>query len=232
MVNILSLCSGIGGLDLALKLALGDSARTVAYVEREAYCCEVLVARMDEGHLDMAPIWSDIETFDGEAFRGKVDLVVAGFPCQAFSSAARGRNDRGRDLWPDISRIVGECTPEFVFLENVSIEAFRGAYDDLRAMGYVVPPLYEADAAELGAPHSRRRFFLLAYTDSESKLERAINGEVASVCAPQGAWDGWPDIPRMDDGLPYRMDRDRALGNAVVPIQAAFAFKELMKELP
>lgn len=78
--NVLSLCSGVGGLDLGLHLAV-PAARTVCYIEREAYCCEILVERMEEGGLAEAPVWSNLRTFDGKPWRGVVDCVTAGYPC-------------------------------------------------------------------------------------------------------------------------------------------------------
>jgi len=82
--QVLSLCAGIGGIDLGLKLAL-PGARTVCYVENEATACEKLVARIEDGALDDAPIWSDLKTFDCKPWRGRVHCVTGGYPCQPFS---------------------------------------------------------------------------------------------------------------------------------------------------
>ena len=84
-ISAISLFSGVGMLDEGLRAGLdhlGIAYRTVCHVEREAHAAAVLVARMEEGSLDAAPIWSDVCTFDAAAWRGKVDCVVAGFPCQ------------------------------------------------------------------------------------------------------------------------------------------------------
>ena len=88
--NVLSLCSGIGGLDLGVSGAI-PNARTVCYVEREISCCKILAARMRDGCLDDAPIWTDIDTFDGRPWRGVVDCIVAGIPCQGNSLAGNRR---------------------------------------------------------------------------------------------------------------------------------------------
>jgi DNA (cytosine-5)-methyltransferase 1 len=194
------------------------------------YCAETLAARMEERYLDDAPIWDDIKTFDGSAWRGVVDIISSGFPCQPYSAAARGRN-RQDSIWAHVSTAIQACEPAIVFLENVNISAFLQPFADLQAMGFAVLPLYEADPAEMGAPHSRRRFFLLAYADSKSELVCAVNEEMASVQKAPRPWDGWPEFPRMDDGLPNRVDRSRALGNAVVPIVAAKAFVALMESI-
>ena len=100
MLNELSLFSGYGGLSLGLRLA-GIQTRTVAYVEWDKYLQEVIKARIRDGALDDAPIWADISTFNGRQFRGVVDIITGGFPCQPHSVAGlqRGANDE-RNLWP------------------------------------------------------------------------------------------------------------------------------------
>jgi len=119
--RILSLCAGVGGLELGLKLAI-PGARTVCYVERDSYAAATLVARMADQALDPAIVWDDIATFDGRPWRGRVDLVTAGFPCQPASLAGRRRGTADdRWLWPDIVRIIGEVRPQYVFLENVPV---------------------------------------------------------------------------------------------------------------
>jgi DNA (cytosine-5)-methyltransferase 1 len=164
----ISLCSGIGGLDLGLKLAL-PSARAVCYVEGEAFCIENLVRKMEAGVLDKAPVWSDVKTFDGRPWRNKVAGIVGGYPCQPFSIAGRkeGKEDP-RDLWPDISRIIQEIQPQWCFFENVENHlriGFREVRDDLQGLGFRVKAgIFSAE--EVGATHRRRRLFILAYTGS------------------------------------------------------------------
>ena len=118
-VNVLSLFSGIGGLDLAVKLAI-PGARTVLYVEGEAAAVAVLAAHMEAGRLDAAPVWSDVTTLDARDLRGAVDCIIAGAPCQPYSVAGQRRGDEDeRYLWPSIFRVIDECQPALVFLENV-----------------------------------------------------------------------------------------------------------------
>lgn len=161
---ILSLCSGVGLADLAARLVWPE-ARSVGYVERESYAASLLVARMEETALDPAPVWDDLATFDGGQYRGRVDLVTSGLPCQPYSSAGhRAGNEDERALWPHFVRVVGECEPAAVFLENVP--AFLGyaepVWTELRSLGFEWSPPVLATASEFGAPHERTRVFLFA----------------------------------------------------------------------
>lgn len=162
----LALCAGVGGLELGLQLALGRRYRTVGYVEREAFAASVLVARMADQALEPAPVWDDLETFDGTSWRGRVDLISAGFPCQPFSAAGRGRGiEDDRWLWPHVARVISEASPGFVFCENVPPLVRRGLHrvlDDLAALGFDVQWTRLA-AAAVGATHRRDRLWILAY---------------------------------------------------------------------
>lgn len=163
----ISLCSGIGGLDLGIAAAL-PGYRTVCYVEREAFCAAVLAARMADGRLPDAPIWSDVATFNGKPWRGVVDIISAGYPCQPFSCAGRRQGEADpRHIWPDIARIIDEVQPSYAFLENVPGHVSLGLRDvcaDLRTLGYdVVAGIFSA--YECGAPHLRKRLFVLAHAD-------------------------------------------------------------------
>lgn len=174
-ISVLSLCTGGGGLELGLELALGD-VRSVAYVEREGFACEVLVSAIDEGLLPAAPIFTDIKRFDGRGFRGKVDFITGGYPCQPFSVAGQRRGeDDPRHLWPDIARIVGEVQPHACFFENVSGHLLLGAervIGELERMDYeVAVGLFTA--AEVGASHKRERLFILGMADSEGGRQGA-----------------------------------------------------------
>ena len=167
-IRVLSLCSGIGGIELGLKLT-GLLFSTVCYCEREAYNCAILIARMQEKALDEAPIWTDLRTFDGKPWRDSVDCITGGFPCQPFSIAGKKLADKDpRHLWPDIRRIIGEVRPKMCFFENVSNLlrlGFEEIADDLRSLGYQVKAgVFSAE--EVGATHKRERLFILAYADS------------------------------------------------------------------
>lgn len=171
-LHTIALCAGGGGLELGLSLVA--DTKVICFVEREAYAAATLVARMEDEALDPAPVWDDLTTFDGKPWRGKVDLITAGFPCQPFSCAGKGQGTRDdRWIWDDIARIIGEVRPSTVFLENVrgllfpkQIEAFRRILRSLADLGY------DAEwgcvrASGVGAPHRRERVFILGVANND-----------------------------------------------------------------
>jgi len=168
-IRILSLCSGYGGLELGLRRVLGARMRTVAYVEVEAFAVANLVSKMETGKLDAVPVWTDIKTFDGRPFCGRVHGIIGGYPCQPFSVAGKRQGTADpRHLWPFIAGIIKAVRPIWCFFENVpghlSI-GFTEVYRGLRDMDYSVEAgLFTA--AECGAPHRRQRLFILAYSQS------------------------------------------------------------------
>lgn len=182
--RLLSLCDGYGGTELALRSVARIS--TVARVERDAYAASVLVARMEEARLDLAPVWDDVSTFDGGAWRGRVDIVAAGFPCQPFSTAGAGGGvDDDRWLWPAISRVIRDVVPGWILLENVGGVVRNGLPEilhDLARLGFDAEwGLYSA--ADVGAPHLRKRFWLVAHANddprSEWRLEQSGRADAA-----------------------------------------------------
>ena len=172
----LSLCAGGGGLDLGLMLAEPDF-HTRAFVEWEGYPRAVLIAAQRAGYFAPAPIWDDLRSFDARVFRGAFDIVLAGYPCQPFSAAGkRGGADDPRHLWPEVARVIAECSPEWVFLENVSGHVTLGLETVLRelwGLGYT-PAAGLFSAAEVGAPHQRLRIFILAHTDEPASRYRQL----------------------------------------------------------
>ncbi|NUL35092.1 DNA cytosine methyltransferase [Kosakonia sacchari] len=222
-MNELALFAGAGGGILAGNL-LGW--RTVCAVERDAYAAQVLAQRQNDGILRPFPIWSDVCSFDGKPWRGIVDVVSGGFPCQAFSRASRGRIT-ARDMWPEMLRIIWEIEPNFVFAENVSKIAIKQAAEDLIKIGYSVSAI-NLSAKDLGADHIRERFWLLAYTNYQGELLSSIHAKVEQ-CEEfyHGVWSTYPNEPGMDDGMAYRVDRFKAIGNGQVPRVAAAAFSML-----
>lgn len=225
-MNELSLFTGAGGGLLASSL-LGHNI--VCAVERDEYCIEVLMQRQNERTLPAFPIWDDICTFDGRPWRGTVDLVSGGFPCQAFSSAARGRNIAEKNLWGEMLRVIREVEPRVVFAENVSEKAISQAQEDLLELGYNSKYL-KLSAKDVGADHERDRFWLLAYTDYYGQLCSTFNAETSVVQELRNSvWETFPGELRVSDGVAFRMDRLKAFGNGQVPLVAASAWCELHK---
>ena len=120
-LDILSICTGGGGLDLGIELAV-QGARSVCMVEREGFAVAQLVSAMEAGLMAPAPIWSDARTFNGRAWRGAVDGLIGGIPCQPHSLAGRkkGQHD-ARDLWSSARRIIVQSGAWFVLIENVGV---------------------------------------------------------------------------------------------------------------
>lgn len=227
-MNELALFAGCGGGLLGSHL-LGHNI--VCAVERDEYCIEVLIQRQNERNLGCFPIWDDICTFDGTAWKGTVDLVSGGFPCQAFSSAARGRNIAEKDLWQQMRRVVREVQPKLVFAENVSEKAILHAQSDLLQDGYNSKYI-KLSAKDLGADHERDRFWLLAYSDYYCQLRSTLNAEAQELPKLRnGVWEMHSDELRVLDGVAHRMDRLKAVGNGQVPIVAAVAFLQLINSI-
>ena len=222
-MNELALFAGAGGGILAGHIA---GWRTVCAVEYSAFCARRLMQRQNEGNLPPFPIWDDVRTFDGRDWRGVVDVVSGGFPCQAYSRAARGRNNAD-DLWPEMRRIVADVAHRYVFAENVTAEAIDAAGDDLESMGYETRAI-TLGADDRGGDHIRKRSWLLAYADDYGELLRGIDAEVGLRQGVQHrVWASDPGGARMADGLAYRMERNRATGNGQVPIVALGALLAL-----
>ena len=163
----LALCAGAGGLELGIGLAL-PAYRTVAYVERAPAAVAVLKARMRDRCLHRAPVFDDLRVFDGRPWRGRVDLLSAGYPCQPFSFNGRRRGFADeRNLWPHVARVIDQARPAAVLLENVAGHLSLGfplVARQLRRLGFsFVAGVFSA--GEVGAAHERRRLFVLAYAD-------------------------------------------------------------------
>jgi DNA (cytosine-5)-methyltransferase 1 len=219
----LHLFAGAGGGVLGGML-LGHTC--VCAVEIEPYCRKVLLQRQRDGILPKFPIWDDVRTFDGKPWQGKVDCVCGGFPCQPFSSASRGRIT-AINLWPEMSRIIGEVKPRFVFAENVERKPIEFAAEDLRTMGYT-PRAIPITASDLGADHIRPRYWLFAHANHEGELQRKFNAEMAIMQElPCCIWKSFTDYTRMDDGVANRMDRFKSIGNGQVPSVVRLAWNTL-----
>ena len=254
-MNELALFAGAGGGILGGHL-LGW--RTVCAVERDAYAAQILAQRQTDGLLPAFPIWSDVCSFDGRPWKGLVDVVSGGFPCQDISAAGNGLGIAGSrsGLWRQMARIISEVRPRYIELENSPLLVGRGlavVLGDLTEMGYdacwgVV------GAADFGAPHQRDRIWIVA----EDARHFKANQEMANTCGQHvegiltcranpkigsrplerssgsrrdgiGWWSSEPEMGRVADGVAHRMDRVKALGNGQVPIVAATAFDFLCR---
>ena len=174
----LALFAGAGGGILGGKL-LGW--RTVCAVEWDAYAASVLVARQNDKTLEPFPIWDNVQTFDGRPWRGRVDVISGGFPCQDISAAGKGAGIDGErsGMWSHMARIVGEVLPRFVYVENSPMLVGRGlarVISDLTALGYDCRwGVLGAD--DVGAPHERKRLWLVAKSQCErDKQQQGFDG--------------------------------------------------------
>ena len=166
--SVLSFCSGYGGLERGLDLA-GFKHRVIAYVEIEAYAIANLANKMERRKLLPAPIWSNLKTLPVEPFRDRVDLLTSGYPCQPFSAAGeRKGTEDPRHLWPHIRRHIKAIRPVRCFFENVEGHislGLREVISDLESLGYKTTwGIFSA--REVGAPHQRKRVYILADSNS------------------------------------------------------------------
>jgi DNA (cytosine-5)-methyltransferase 1 len=229
-LRVLSLFAGIGGFDLGLERTGGF--KTVAFCEIEPFCRRVLAK-----HWPGVPCYEDVRTLGGERLAADgiaVDVIVGGFPCQDISYAGPGEGLDGErsGLWFEYARIIGELGPRVVIVENVAALLDRGMGD---VLGTLSDLGFDAEwdtvtACGVGHPHMRRRVFLVAYShrfDGRERLrhslarafrqiqtidglESARVGTRARLEDPSGLYGG-------ANGLPDGMDRNHAIGNAVVP---------------
>jgi len=210
-LNELALFAGAGGGILGGKL-LGW--RTVCAVEWDGYARDVLVARQNDGCLEAFPIWDDVQTFDGKPWRGIVDVVSGGFPCQDISAAGKGAGIEGErsGMWKHMARIIGEVRPQYAFVENSPMLVGRGlsiVLADLAEMGYDAK-WGVVGAHHVSAPHRRDRIWVLgrnANCNYVGEVGGICQGEASATCGireamanaargesgQQTKWEGWED---------------------------------------
>jgi DNA (cytosine-5)-methyltransferase 1 len=230
----LALFAGAGGGILG---GLLHGWRTVAAVEIEDYPRRVLLQRQADGILPRFPIWDDVQTFDGKPWRGKVDVISGGFPCQDISCAGTGSGLAGSrsGLWSEMSRIIGEVQPTHVFVENSPILAVRGLGDvlgDLAHMGFNAR-WGVLGAHACGGPIERERVWIAGTNQKHGKtwlgdqqpkttVLKRVRGECPSF---------WLQAPSerfgMEHGMDSYVDQVSAIGNGQVPAVAALAWQIL-----
>ena len=208
----LALFAGAGGGILGSKL-LGW--RTVCAVEVERYARNVLLARQNDGMLDPFPVWDDVRTFDGRPWRGLVDVVSGGFPCQDISCAGKAAGIKGErsGLWSEFARIICEVRPRFVFVENSPMLTSRGldvVLGDLAEMGFDAEwGVLGADDA--GAPHRRKRIWIVAHANEIGRDGRSVP---AGCEAPQGQKT---NAGCVSDAVQNRFQGQRTVGEVTRP---------------
>lgn len=195
-MNELALFAGAGGGILGGHL-LGW--RTVCAVEYEQYPASVLVQRQNDGILPPFPIWNDVRTFDGKPWRGLVDVVSGGFPCQDISSARTNNGGKGEGingsksgLWSEFARIVGEVRPPWILVENSAHLRTKGlgrVLKDLACLGYDAA-WGVLSAEDCGANHERKRMWIVAHTDDHGEPTVTFNDEAQGLSESCGfSWE-------------------------------------------
>lgn len=231
-MNVLSLFSGIGGLDLAAEWA---GMKTVAFCERDKFCQKVL-----KKHWPEVPCFDDVTTLKGSDIHEPVGLITGGFPCQPFSLAGKklGAGD-DRHLWPEYLRLIQELRPAWIVGENVvgiiGME-LDNVLADLEGNGYAART-FDISASAVGAHHERRRVFIVAHAErqrqpGQGQCEPARHPAPDAYREASGLVHAFqegslPYVCGRHDGVPASMDRVKALGNAVVPQQAYPIFKAI-----
>lgn len=223
-VTCISLFSGYGGLDLGVRRVI-PNLRVVAYVEIEAYAVELLAQKIQRGEMDEAPIFTDVTKFPAELFRDKVHLVIAGYPCQDFSSAGNRAGLEGKrgKMWGFTRAVVNGCNARSFFGENVDGHVSLGfdtVVSDLAEDGFMVKGgIYSA--FEVGAPHLRKRIFSLSFRSDprsapwdqfkrgnqgwididELKFRALTTGYLADPTSLGHEWSGRPDEGCSQDSI-------------------------------
>ena len=220
-LKVLSLFAGIGGFDLGLERANNkgaeiDGFETVAFCEIEEFPRKVLAK-----HWPDVPCYRDVRELTAEQLAADgiaVDVVTGGFPCQAFSSAARGRNN-APDLWPEMARVVSQVGPQCVIAENVKRAPIIVAANYLTSLGMFCDVVC-IPANAIGADHERVRWWLIAHPHENGEFSRALNAEVAKLPTIfDGIWgaEAYRAAVTLSDGFSGGLDEVGTAGNAVVP---------------
>jgi len=251
--TVISFCTGYGGIERGLDLA-GVKHRVICYVEIEAYVIANLLAKMESGELAAAPIWTNLKTFPAHLFRGAVDIITGGYPCQPFSQAgSRKGADDPRHLWPFIRQHIETIRPERTFFENVEGHISLGlstVISDLEEDGYRTAwGLFSAE--EVSAPHRRKRVFimgnaehdgLLATAQQRSNLQNGNNDTQRQVKAIESTRTSEPrrnaniqsgKLAHTDSKRLQRSERESGTGKEGKPIRhAAEHYEEYVHRFP
>lgn len=214
MMRVLDLFSGIGGFSLGLERTGGF--KTVAFCEIEEFPRKVLAKHWPE-----VPIYHDVRELTAERLAADgiaVDVITGGFPCQRFSSAARGRNN-APDLWPEMARLAREIKPRYVIAENVKRAPVERAAAHFTELGMQCDAVC-IPANEVGADTERVRWWAIAHPHDQSEFSRALDAEVAELPSLfAGVWgsENYKSAICLSDGVSDHVGAVAAFGNAVVP---------------
>lgn len=222
--NVMSLCAGVGGLELGIQLALrlrGEEARGICYVERECAAAASLVASMEAGWFHPAPVCSDMLTFDARPWRGLVHILASGDPCQDNSVAGKRAGSGGsRFLAPEVCRLAAECRPDLIFRENVTGNAdgqLEAIVPPLEGLGYrVAAGIFSS--SQTGNTMQRERLFIMAEREGCQRClgegpERQCLSDTGGCCNEMGSTFGGSYERHPDDagrGEVRRIATDRA----------------------
>jgi DNA (cytosine-5)-methyltransferase 1 len=243
--------SGLGGFALAAHWA---GIETIGFCEIDPFCQKVLAKNFPG-----LPIHNDIHTLNGEDYVG-IELITGGYPCQPFSVAGKQRAyEDPRHLWPELRRVIAQAKPTWVVCENVPGHVRLGldsVLHDLEDLGYSSQPFIIPSLAT-GANHNRNRVYIVAYSagdgcngskvtgsngktdvNDKKREDNHISLERRGCVWPKVEWESYPvrarsiEPPalRVDDELPDRMDRNRAIGNAIDPLIAYEIFTAIVKQ--
>jgi DNA (cytosine-5)-methyltransferase 1 len=241
MMKLGSLFSGIGMFELGLERAI-PNLKTIWQVEQDHFCQSIL-----KKHWPKSIIYDDVKTV-GKHNLEPVDILCGGFPCQDISTAGtkEGLNGKKSSLWFEMWRIISELRPQIIVLENVSAITFRGlgtVLGGLSSLGY------DAEwgiisARDFGAPHLRKRWFCVAYSNSKRSKEhrQPVTMEKRSLlkCGNsknervyiKNHWKKNPNLSglcSLDDGMSARVAKLRSLGNAIVPQCSEYIGLQILK---
>lgn len=167
-LKALSLFTGIEGIGLGLQ----EYVTPILYCEKSKFAQQCLLTNMQRGAIPIAPIWEDIKTLRGSMLP-EVDIIIGGFPCQDISlsnPSGKGLDGEKSGLFYELARVVSETKPKFIFLENVQGIINKGLLEvseTLTELGYDSEWLI-LPASSVGAPHLRRRWFMLSVSDTSS----------------------------------------------------------------
>lgn len=223
MIKEFHLFAGIGGGIYGGEL-LGHEC--CGGVEIDNFCKKILRQRQKDGWLPEFPILDDVTKIEGSKYKNSFDVLCGGFPCQAFSTAAHGKNIAEKNLWDYMLRFVKDSEAPIVFGENVVLRAINKAKSDLLEIGYKVT-VCRLSCKDLGADHQRNRFWIMAVKDEE--IFKKLSDQILSL--PKFCGQCWADAPLSEypSVVEHRREQLKGIGNAQSPLVAATAFRILVQ---